>query len=364
MGWTLFRKKQFYGIVVATAFLAFSFWGIDLKASWAAVRQIEPLYFIPVFCGVFLMPMVRAQRLKYIIDPEKKIDTWKVFSVFNVAQLLNSFVPALGPVARVLFFSRTLGLTKTFAFTMIVLEILFDGLTLLMFIFAASSLFVFPAWLVWGEAVILFICLLFFGFFYFVLHKRGKSNHSLPRWVYRLPRNWVRRVKNTVDSFLAGLAMLQSGRHLLLVTALSLCSWLVHALAVFSLLKAFNFALPFWGALVILIINTVAIMIQISPGNLGTFQFACILGLSFFGISKNSALSFSLVLHASETIPIALLGTYYSFSSQIQLKKYQTPETLHELENLAKRDYPFIEYETGDQAIAEDKVGIENVDKK
>ncbi|MFC1476176.1 lysylphosphatidylglycerol synthase transmembrane domain-containing protein, partial [Candidatus Zixiibacteriota bacterium] len=171
--------------------------------------------------------------------------------------------------------------------------------------------------------------------------KRGKSAHSLPRWMYRLPRHWVRKIKNISDSFLAGLRMLKSGRHLALVIVLSLASWLVHAIAVFSLLNAFGFELPFWGALVILIVNTAAIMIQISPGNLGTFQFACILGLSFFGIPKESALSFSLVLHVAETLPIALLGTYYSFSSHIRLKEYQTPESLREQEDFATGEYPF-----------------------
>lgn len=363
MSWTLLRKKRFYGICVAAAFLGFSFWGINLKASWAAIKHIEPLYFIPVFCGVFLMPLFRAQRLKIIIDPEKKIDGWRVFSIFNVAQLLNSFVPALGPVARVLFFSRMLDLTKTFSFTMVVLEVLFDGLTLLMLIFAASSLFVFPDWLVRGEAVILFICLLFFGFFYFLLHKRDKSTHSLPRWMYRLPRHWLRKVINISNSFLAGLRMLKSGRHLILVIVLSLGSWLVHALAVFSLIKAFGFNLPFWGALVILIVNTAAIMVQVSPGNLGTFQFACILGLSFFGIPKDAALSFSLVLHAVEIVPIALLGTYYSFSSHIHWKEYQTPESLHEQEDFAAGKYSFNGSRDERRRLDDDPLEVKTIDR-
>lgn len=363
MRWAIFKKKPFYGILVAIGFLIYSFWGIDLAASWAAIRRIEPLYFIPVILGVFLMPVIRAQRLKVIIDPEKKIDGWRVFSVFNVAQLLNSFVPALGPVARVLFFSRMFGLTKTFTFTMVGLEILFDGLTLLMFVFAASSLFVFPDWLVRAEAVILFVCLLFFGFFYFVLHRKEKSSRSLPRWVYRLPRPWVRKWKNISDSFFAGLRMLKSGRHLVLVIVLSLASWLVHAMAVFSLLNAFGFDLPFWGAVVILIVNTAAIMVQISPGNLGTFQFACILGLSFFGVAKDSALSFSLVLHAAEILPIAALGTLYLFSSQIRLKEYQTPESLREQQDLVTRDYPFNGNAEENPLPLPDEPKIERVDQ-
>jgi len=342
MVWAIFKKKHFYGIFIALGFLVYSFWGIDLSGSWAAIGKIEPWYFIPVLIGIFLMPLTRAQRLKVIFEQEKKVDGWEVFSVYNVAQLLNISLPALtGQVARVLFFSRMFSLTRTFSFTMVVLEALFDGLILLMFIFAASSLVVFPDWLVRGEVVILVACLLLFGFFYYVLHRKDKSSQRLPRWMYRFPRRRVREWKNIFNSFLAGLRMLKSGRHLLLVVLLSLASWLAHAVAVFSLLYAFGFDLPLWGALVILIVNTAVIMIPISPGNLGTFQFACIFGLSFFGIPKESALSFSLVLHAVESLPIIALGLYYLFSSHVRLKEYRAPEVLREREYLATQEYPF-----------------------
>ena len=89
-------------LIVASLALAFA-----VRA--ARTNQHE---LIPALLGVFLMPMIRAQRLKLIIDPQKTIYGWQAFSVFNVAQLLNSFLPALGPVARVLFFSRMFASTK------------------------------------------------------------------------------------------------------------------------------------------------------------------------------------------------------------------------------------------------------------
>jgi len=349
MDWSIFKKKRFYGFLIALGFLAYSFWGIDLAASWAAIRRIELWYFIPVLTGVFLIPIVRAERLKIIFEKEKAISSWKVFSVYNVAQVLNISLPALtGQVARVLFFSRMFGLTRTFSFTMVMLEVLFDGLTLVMFVFAASSLVVFPKWLMRGEVVILVACALLFGFFYFILHRQRKSTRTLPRWMRRLPRRWVREWLNVSHSFLAGLRMLRSGRALLWSVLLSLGSWLAHALAVFSLLYAFRFELPFWGALIILIVNTIVIMVPISPGNLGTFQFACIFGLSFFGIPKESALSFSLVLHLAETLPVVALGLYFSFSTHVRLREYQTPEVLREREYLATREYPFDPAEPAD----------------
>ncbi len=328
MVWKFLKKKRFWGVVIAFGFLVYSFWGIDLAGAWDALRKVEPIYFIPVLLGMFLMPLTRSERLKTIFEKEKQINSWKVYSAYNIAQLLNMSLPMLtGQVARGLFFSKSFGLTKTYCFTMIVLEALFDGLTLLMFVFASSSLMVFPGWLFRGEVVVLVACLLLFGFFYFALHRQGKSSGRVPRWMFRiLPRRWIRKWLNMSSSFLAGIRMLRSGRHLVKVVLLSLASWLAHALAVFSLLFAFGFDLPFWGALVILIINTAVIMVPISPGNLGTFQFACIFGLSFFGIPKESALSFSLVLQVLENLPVVILGTYFLLTSHTNLKEYQTDD--------------------------------------
>jgi hypothetical protein len=116
--------------------------------------------------------------------------------------------------------------------------------------------------------------------------------------------------------------MLKSWRHLIRVFLFSFIFWFARVFIVFSLLYAFQFDVPFWGAIVVLVMLSIAIMIQISPGNVGTFQFACILALSLFGVRKDAALSFSLVLHAVEMITVLALGFYSSVHSAIGLKGY------------------------------------------
>ncbi len=143
-----YRRKRLFGVVAALAFLVYSFWGTDPKAIWDAFSHMRPLYLIPVLLGIIGMPLVRALRLKYILDLEQQVGQWRLFAIYNVGQMLNQMLPALtGQVGRVVLFSRTLGVTKTFAFTMVMLEVLFDGITLIMLIFSASSLFVLPDWM-------------------------------------------------------------------------------------------------------------------------------------------------------------------------------------------------------------------------
>jgi hypothetical protein len=253
--------------------------------------------------------------------------------------MLNQIFPALtGQVARVVLFSRTLNLTKTFAFTMVMLEVLFDGITLIMLIFGSSFLVVLPDWMVRGEVIILIACALLFGFFYYALHRAGRDQGPVGRWLHRrLPGRIVREWDNIRNSFYAGLQMLKSARHLIAVALLSMLSWLAHAMLVLFLLRSFGFDLPLWGAVVIMIVNTLAVMIPVSPGNIGTFQFACIVGLAFFGVSKDRALGFSILLHLAEIAPVFILGLISSFSQHVRVREYRTAEALAEQDELTQQ---------------------------
>ncbi|GAB4318588.1 MAG: hypothetical protein Kow0074_07870 [Candidatus Zixiibacteriota bacterium] len=283
------------------------------------------------------MPIARAFRLKYILDVQHKVGFKRIFMIYNVGQLLNQMFPALtGQVGRVVLFSRTLGITKTQSFTMVMLEVLFDGITLIMLIFGSSFLIVLPGWMVRGELVILLTCALLFGFLFWYLH-RGLREPNPNSWIRRrLPKRVIQEWENVRHSFHDGLHMLKSGRHLAAVVLMSLLSWIFHALMVLFLLWSFGFNFALWVAIVVLIVNTLAVMIPLTPGNIGTFQFACIVGLGFFGVDKDKALGFSLLLHAVEVAPVFILGLISSFSSHVDVSEFRTPETIAEQERLAR----------------------------
>jgi uncharacterized protein (TIRG00374 family) len=330
------RWIRIVGLLAATFALVMMFRNTDPRDIWNAIAHMDARFLIPVLIGTIAMPLARAIRLKFIMEPHHHRPAGRVFAVYNVGQLLNIMMPVLtGQVARILLFSRTLGFTKTFAVTLVVLELLFDGLILLVMVFGASFLFVMPDWMVRGEVMIFIATALLLGFFYYVLH-HGKHHQAAPNWFHRhAPARLVREWDNVKASFVAGLNMLSSTRHLLFVSLLSLASWVAHALIVLFLLRAFDFNVPFWGAMVILIVNTIVIMVPVSPGNIGTFQLACIVGLSFFGISKDQALGFSILLHLAEVGPVFVLGSIASFSAHVRIREFQTEEVLAEKERLA-----------------------------
>ncbi|MEW5700846.1 MAG: lysylphosphatidylglycerol synthase transmembrane domain-containing protein [Candidatus Zixiibacteriota bacterium] len=335
------RWIRILGLLAAFAVLVYMFRDSDPLDIWRAIVGMHPRYLIPVLAGAVGMPVFRALRLRFIMPPaeqtpERHLSQRRVFAVYNVGQLLNIILPVLtGQVARVLLFSRTLGMTKTSAFTMVILEVLFDGLILVVMIFATSFLFVMPEWMVRGEVAVLFACAMLFGFFYWALRHRERSALTAGWFRRRAPARLVREWDSVSASFLDGLKMLRSSRHLSMVGLLSVSAWLSHALLVLFLLRAFAFDIPFWGAMVILIVNTVVIMVPVSPGNIGTFQLACVVGLAFFGVRKDEALGFSILLHVTEVGPVFVLGSIASFSQHVRLREYKSAQIRLEQERLA-----------------------------
>jgi uncharacterized protein (TIRG00374 family) len=131
--------------------------------------------------------------------------------------------------------------------------------------------------------------------------------------------------------------MLKSAKHLIAVVLLSVLAWLAHALLVLFLLRSFGFDFALWTAMVILIVNTLVVMIPVTPGNIGTFQFACIVGLAFFGVSRDRALGFSILLHLTEVAPVFILGLISSFSQHVRVREYRSAEVMEEQARLAQQ---------------------------
>ena len=87
--------------------------------------------------------------------------------------------------------------------------------------------------------------------------------------------------------------------------------WLVDVAAIYTLLLAFGFDLPVLAAFVVMVILIAGIAIPTAPGFIGNWHYACILGLSLFGIAKPEAFSFALVYHFLSMIVLIVLGIIF-----------------------------------------------------
>jgi uncharacterized membrane protein YbhN (UPF0104 family) len=80
--------------------------------------------------------------------------------------------------------------------------------------------------------------------------------------------------------------------------------WLTNYLVFLSL----GIPLSFQAAIVLLVILQIGVVVPSSSGRIGVFHYLTILGLSLFGISKEAAFGYAVILHLVVYGSIAILG--------------------------------------------------------
>jgi uncharacterized membrane protein YbhN (UPF0104 family) len=105
-----------------------------------------------------------------------------------------------------------------------------------------------------------------------------------------------------------GLHLMGNPRTLSSTTAISFLYVALQFVSVWALMKAYGLDLSIWAAAGVLTIVRFGTVIPTAPGNVGLFQFACVLALGLFDVEKNDAKTFSFIMFFALTLPLLVGG--------------------------------------------------------
>jgi uncharacterized protein (TIRG00374 family) len=241
--------------------------------------------------------------------------------------MANNVLPArIGEFVRAYAIGRKENLSKSLSFATIVVERILDGFTLLTFLLVIVIFFPLPGWLKKAGISAFVFYLLIIAFF--VLLKKYKEN--MLKFFRCLLSPFSKRLSHKTDelliSFIAGFDVLKGKKQIALILFYSFSIWTIYAVLTLLVFVSFNFNLPIYAPFLLIVILTFGVMIPSSPGFIGTYQFFCVTGLAFWGIKESDALGFSLVYHASQYVPVTLLGLFYLWKDNISLKEIRSEE--------------------------------------
>ena len=137
---------------------------------------------------------------------------------------------------------------------------------------------------------------------------------ALTRWLSApLPERATHRLVATLDSFVDGLGALGHPRVFGRVLAWSVLVWAWNGLSFWLGFLAFDIGRPGpTGALFLQSIVGFAVSIPSSPGFFGPFEAAARLALSAYGVEAARIVSFAAGYHVLTFIPVTLLGLWYA----------------------------------------------------
>ncbi len=342
----VFKKKQFWGSVIALALLAFCLKDISLAELHSLVQRLEYLYVLPaIFCTLFYV-VCRALRWRLLISPQKEIRRWRSIGLYSAGQVLNIVMPALtGQVGRMFLFSRKEQLKKTIVFSTIVLEILFDALSLIVIVLIASLAFAFPPEYRSLSVIFSLVTVLGLAFLYWFINKQDHLEELSRRYLRgRWPSVYI-VIKKFVRSFTKGIELLKSTHHFSRSMLYSIVSWMSHTLVVYFLFKSFGLGLPFASAALVMVINTIAMMIPITPGNAGTFEVAVSTTLFAFSVPRSDAVLFALALHLLDLLPIFIFGFLFVHLEKVSISEIRDKQSEHTILDEVSEDGVVLEQE-------------------
>jgi len=258
------------------------------------------------------MQFLRSYRWGVILKPLQKIDQLTLFSVTSVGFLAIAAIPArLGEFARPYLISKRSSIKFSSAFGTIIIERALDGLAVL-FIMIIALLFVnLPPWMIKSGIIFLLITLIFISCIVALIWQREHSFNILNRILNKFPGKLTLAIERIIHHLIDGFKIITDIKMLFYLFFLSVFIWFIDVLAIYMLFLAFGFKLPVLASVVLMIILIAGIAIPAAPGYIGNWHFACILGLSLFGVAKPEALSFALVYHFLSIIFVVVLGIIF-----------------------------------------------------
>jgi len=308
--------KFWVGIGISAILIFLLFRGIDYHKLWEASSHANIYLWVPAFLIQYLLMLIRALRWQYLIRPLKEIGVRSLFSATTIGFMANNLLPArMGEFVRAYVIGGKEGISVTSSFATIVVERLFDIVTVLLLTTAVFLFLELPAGVseikgtIRSGAVALLIISLIVVIFLFLLVNSREKGLAIARVLLRpFPEHIKEQDILFLDSLASGLEIVKDGRSLFMVSIYSILNWLVSALPIYIITVSFGFMLPFSSSLLILILLAFAVSVPSSPGYVGPFHAAVYLGLGFYGIGKEEAIGMAIVMHLAQFVPLVLLG--------------------------------------------------------
>jgi uncharacterized protein (TIRG00374 family) len=311
--------KLWLGIVVSAVCLWIALRGLDFQTFWQVMRQANYWWLAPGVGVYFLAVWARTWRWHYMLRHLAPIPVSRLFPIVVIGYMGNNVYPArAGEVLRSYVLKRKERVPISASLATVVLERLFDGLVMLLFVFVTLPFAPLPP--VYSSLVtILSIVFLAALAAFLVIAARPERMSRVYAWIVErfVPARFRSLVHGLFDRFVEGLQSLRSPRDLALIFVSSTLIWLTETGKYWFVMHAFPFETSFLVLMLMTAVVNLFTTLPSTPGYIGTFHVPGIAVLMAFNVDQAIATSYTVVLHVALWLPITALGAWYMLSEHL-----------------------------------------------
>jgi len=315
----IFKNRKFLvwtGLALSLFFLYLSVKGIDLAEVGQALSQANIWLVIPLLFLYGLFFWMRSIRWRMLLSPIRSLTVKDVFPAVMIGTMSNNILPIhMGELVRMYVLSQQHRLKKTSVLATLVLERIFDFLSVILLLNLAFWIgenrpptLVKAGYAVGALSVIMLI--LTVAFVYktrnFVIFFR-RITTSLPDGM----RSWFLK---QIEAGAEGLNAVKRADLLPGIVATSIAQWVFISMSQYLALLALDIRVPFTATFVILAFTVIGITLPTAPGFFGTIEYCIILALAPYGISASQAFPAAIFYHLINYVSSTLVGLYFARS--------------------------------------------------
>jgi hypothetical protein len=343
------------GILISAVFIYLAFRRVRLAEIYLSLKHANYLLILPNMGIVLLTMLFRAVRWRYLLEPVGEFRSKQLFPSVMIGFMANNLLPArLGEVVRAYSLGAKSGRSRSSIFASIVLERVFDSLSLLAMFWLVILFIPFPPPVKKFGYITLGANVALIGLLILLRQKTTLLITIALRVFFFLPSRMGEKIESILNKFAMGLSVVKRPGTLFSIILWSFVLWVITAVSNYFVFMAFGIYPNIAASFILLLFVAAGVMLPSAPGFVGVFQAATIgafallnelnlLGnqmtwlkarstalimpafagapaaaigpmadsMGLFGISKGEALSFSIVLWLCQFLPVTFLGLYY-----------------------------------------------------
>lgn len=297
--------KILFGIAISVVLLVYLFWNVDVRAVLSRLADTQWRWLILSVALNLSSIWARAIRWRYLFP--RGAHPARLFNAVMIGYMGNNVLPLrAGEVLRVYVAARH-GPRVSTTVASLVVERALDGLAVGLVLVISLSLVPTSREIAWAAEVFGALVLLLSLALVVIAAAPLPCRILIHSLAYRWPAV-ERRLLQAFDVMADGLQSTRRLRQLVPVVIWSVVIWLFIVFSFWTAFRAASLDLPLLAATTVIAFVGLGVSIPSSPGFIGIIQAATVLALSFFGVPRADALSFSLLLHASQFVPVTVWG--------------------------------------------------------
>lgn len=307
------------GFLISAFFLYRVLPSLHLTAVWGALQEANYWWLLPGVAIYFVGLWARTWRWYYMLRHLKPVPLNKLFPIVCIGYFGNNVYPfRAGEVIRSYVLKRSESIAMTSSLATVIIERVFDGLVMLLFVFLALPFAPLPDFY---RNLVVFLTVILLGAtaVFMWMAMRPQRIAQVYGWLAGrfLPESVRARTDDLYRRFMEGLQSLNSSTDVLMIFASSVVIWLMETVKYWFVMHAFPFEVSF---IVLMLMNglvNLATTLPSAPGYVGTFDTPGIETLVAFGVGRNLAASYTFTLHAALWLPVTSVGAYYFWRQQL-----------------------------------------------